>query len=55
MGNCFEESKRAYTTGDGARAKALSNEGKEHRAKMEQFNAEAGAWIYASEWRCFFH
>ena len=49
MGRCFEESKHAYTAGDGARAKVLSNEGKEHKAKMDELNAEASAWIYASE------
>ena len=49
MASCFEESKRAYGGGDGARAKILSNEGKEHKAKMEELNAEASAWIYASE------
>jgi hypothetical protein len=49
MARCFEESKRAYTSGDGAKAKTLSNEGKEHKARMEQSNAEASAWIYASK------
>ena len=49
MANCFEESRRAYGAGDGARAKVLSNEGKEHKAKMEELHAEASAWIYASE------
>lgn len=49
MVHCFEESKRAYAAGDGARAKALSNEGKGHKAQMEELNAEASAWIYASE------
>ena len=49
MVRCFEESKRAYAAGDGARAKALSNEGKEHKTQMEGLNAEASAWIYASE------
>ena len=49
MGRCFEESRREYTTGDRARAKILSNEGKEHKAKMEELHAEASAWIYASE------
>jgi len=47
MVHCFEESKRVYAAGDGARAKALSNEGKEHKAEMEGLNAEASAWIYA--------
>ena len=51
MGRCFEESKRAYTSGDGAKAKTLSIEGKEHKARMEQLNTEASAWIYASESR----
>lgn len=51
MARCFEESQQAYTAGDGAKAKALSNEGKEHRANMEQLNAEASSWIYASELR----
>lgn len=51
MARCFEESKRAYTSGDGAHAKALSNEGKEHKAKMEKLHGEASAWIYASESR----
>ena len=49
MASCFEESKRTYTSGDRAKAKVLSNEGKEHKAMMEQLNAEAGAWIYASK------
>ena len=49
MARCFEESKRAYTAGDGAKAKVLSNEGKEHRVRMEQLHGEASAWIYASK------
>ena len=55
MARCFEESKQAYTSGDGAHAKALSNEGKAHKAEMEQLNAEASAWVYASKSRRFFH
>ena len=55
MARCFAESQRAYTSGDGASAKALSNEGKEHKAKMEQLHGEASAWIYASEPRRSFH
>lgn len=53
MASCFEESKNAYTTGDRAYAKLLSNEGKEHKGKMEQLHREASAWIYASKPRCF--
>ena len=51
MARCFEESKRAYTSGDRAYAKVLSNQGKGHKAKMEQLHGEASAWIYASESR----
>ncbi|KAG8764543.1 hypothetical protein FS842_008519 [Serendipita sp. 407] len=46
MGRCFEESKRAYENGDGARAKQLSEEGKQHKAEMEHLNKEASDWIY---------
>jgi hypothetical protein len=46
MGQCFEESKRAYSSGDGARAKQLSEEGKRHKAEMERLNREASDWIY---------
>ena len=49
MARCFEESQQSYTSGDGAKAKVLSNEGKQHKARMEELNAEASAWIYASE------
>ena len=48
MASCFEESRLAYVAGDRALAKALSNEGKEHKERMEQLNAEASAWIFAS-------
>lgn len=51
MAHCFGDSKRAYASGDGAGAKALSNKGKEHRTMMERLNADASAWIYASESR----
>jgi hypothetical protein len=49
MARCFDESQRAYTSGDGAKAKTLSNEGKGHKARMEQLHGEASAWIYASK------
>jgi hypothetical protein len=51
MARCFKESKRAHASGYGAQAKTLSNERKAHAARMEQLNAEASAWIYASESR----
>ncbi|KAF9650614.1 Smr-domain-containing protein [Thelephora ganbajun] len=47
MAQCFKKSKRAYATRDRARAKELSNEAKEHKAKMERLNKEASAWVYA--------
>jgi len=46
MARCFEESKSVYRAGDRARAKTLSNEGKEHKVKSQQLNREASAWIY---------
>lgn len=46
MGRCFEESKRAYEGGDGARAKQLSEEGKKHKAQMEALHKQASDWIY---------
>jgi len=46
MARCFQESKEAYSRGDGARAKQLSNEGKEHKRQMEELNEQASAWIY---------
>ncbi|KAJ3781788.1 hypothetical protein GGU10DRAFT_365545 [Lentinula aff. detonsa] len=46
MAKCFQESHEAYARGDGAGAKELSNEGKEHKQKMEQLNKQASDWIY---------
>ncbi|KAG8863449.1 hypothetical protein FRB96_008189 [Tulasnella sp. 330] len=46
MARCFQESKEAYNSGDGARAKDLSNEGKRHKAEMERLNNEASQWIF---------
>lgn len=43
---CFERSKDAYNRGDGAAAKALSNEGKEHGERMEQYNKQASDFIF---------
>ncbi|KZT72165.1 cytoplasmic protein [Daedalea quercina L-15889] len=47
MAQCFEESHTAYASGNGARAKELSNEGKAHKAEMERLNAQASEWIFA--------
>jgi hypothetical protein len=51
MVRCFNESHEAYARKDGARAKELSNQGKEHKRNMEEFNAQASDWIFASEYR----
>jgi len=46
MAKCFAESHEAYGRGDGAGAKELSNEGKEHQAKMNALNKQASDWIF---------
>jgi DNA-nicking Smr family endonuclease len=46
MAKCFDASHKAYSQGDGGRAKQLSNEGHEHKLRMEQLNGEAADWIY---------
>jgi hypothetical protein len=46
QGKAFDESKRAYSSGDGARAKQLSNEGHEHQRKKDNLNKQAAEWIY---------
>lgn len=49
MARCFQESHEAYSRGDGARAKELSGQGKQHERTMESLNAEASAWIFRRE------
>ncbi|PBK81176.1 DUF1771-domain-containing protein [Armillaria gallica] len=46
MARCFSERHEAYSRGDHAAAKALSNQGENHKQKMEQLNNEASNWIY---------
>ncbi|KAG8912062.1 hypothetical protein FRC01_005314, partial [Tulasnella sp. 417] len=46
MSKCFRESQEAYRSGDGARAKELSNQGKLHKAEMEELNKKAAEWIF---------
>ncbi|KEP52459.1 Smr domain protein C11H11 [Rhizoctonia solani 123E] len=46
MARAFDASQEAYQTGDGAKAKQLSNEGKRHKAEMERLNKEASNWIF---------
>ncbi|KAG8919137.1 hypothetical protein FRC00_011699 [Tulasnella sp. 408] len=46
MARCFRESQEAYRSGDGGRAKELSNEGKRHQSEMDRLNREASDWIF---------
>jgi hypothetical protein len=46
MAQCFQQSHEAYARRDGALAKDLSNQGKEHQRKMEEFNKQASDWIF---------
>ncbi|KAJ3493797.1 hypothetical protein NLG97_g4503 [Lecanicillium saksenae] len=43
---CYDKSRQAYNSGDGARAKELSNEGKSHDAKMDDYNRQASDYIF---------
>jgi hypothetical protein len=43
---CFGDSKTAYSSGDGGRAKNLSSEGKDHQRKKDEFNMQAATWIF---------
>jgi len=40
------QSRQAYDRGDGAEAKALSEEGKKHGAKMDDYNRQASEFIF---------
>ncbi|KAJ9155001.1 Smr domain protein [Pleurostoma richardsiae] len=44
--SCFDRAHDAYARGDGAEAKALSDEGKRHAAKMDQYNRQASEYIF---------
>ncbi|KAL7281248.1 hypothetical protein ACG7TL_004556 [Trametes sanguinea] len=46
MARCFDEAHRAYESGDGARAKELSNKGKAAQQEMERLNEQAAEWIF---------
>lgn len=45
-GACFDRSRQAYSAGDGGAAHQLSEEGKAHGLKMEQFNKQASDFIF---------
>jgi DNA-nicking Smr family endonuclease len=44
--NCFQRSQEAYQQGDGAAAHSLSQEGKDHGAKMDMYNKQASEFIF---------
>ncbi|KAI0480984.1 Smr domain protein [Xylariaceae sp. FL0804] len=44
--SCFDRAHEAYERGDGAEAKELSNEGKKHAAKMDEYNKQASDFIF---------
>lgn len=46
MAKCFDQSHSAYSHGDGGKAKQLSNDGHQHKTRMEQLNKEASDWIF---------
>ncbi|PGH13917.1 hypothetical protein AJ79_03332 [Helicocarpus griseus UAMH5409] len=45
-GSCFERSRNAYENGDGQLAKELSEQGKAHGRKMEEYNKQASEFIF---------
>ncbi|KAI0180850.1 Smr domain protein [Hypoxylon sp. FL1284] len=44
--SCFDRAHQAYERGEGAEAKELSNEGKRHAAKMDEYNKQASDYIF---------
>ncbi|ORY09019.1 hypothetical protein BCR34DRAFT_569097 [Clohesyomyces aquaticus] len=44
--SCFDRAHAAYESGDGALAHRLSEEGKQHAAKMDQYNRQARDYIF---------
>ncbi|KAE8225754.1 hypothetical protein CF319_g1539 [Tilletia indica] len=46
MARCYDQAHAAFGSGDGARASALSKEGHEHKARMEDLNRQASEWIF---------
>ncbi|KAL4806696.1 hypothetical protein BDV18DRAFT_138044 [Aspergillus unguis] len=45
-GSCFQRSQEAYASGDGAAAKELSEQGKAHGRKMDEYNRQASEFIF---------
>jgi hypothetical protein len=48
MARAFDQAHAAHERGDGARAKELSNEGRNQQREMEELNREASEWIFQS-------
>ncbi|GAA5836958.1 hypothetical protein JCM3766R1_006490 [Sporobolomyces carnicolor] len=46
MAKCFADSQRAYQSGDGNSAHALSVEGKQHQRLKDEYNDQAAEWIF---------
>lgn len=49
MAKAFRESHESYARGNGAEAKELSNQGKEHQRKMQELNKFASDFIFAGQ------
>ncbi|KAJ1302376.1 hypothetical protein OPQ81_001189 [Rhizoctonia solani] len=46
MSKSFEESQKAYKSGERAKAKQLAEAGKRYQAEMQRLNAEASEWVH---------
>ncbi|KAH6910422.1 hypothetical protein BKA70DRAFT_1273065 [Coprinopsis sp. MPI-PUGE-AT-0042] len=46
MARCFQQGSEAYSRGEGGLAKEMSNKGKEHQRKMDEYNKQASDWIF---------
>lgn len=44
--DCFDRAHEAYESGDGAKAHELSEAGKKHAAKMDEYNKQASEFIF---------
>ncbi|KAH8879892.1 DUF1771-domain-containing protein [Thozetella sp. PMI_491] len=44
--SCFDRAHQAYERGDKAEAKTLSDEGKKHQAKQNEYNKQASEYIF---------
>ncbi|KAK9480160.1 hypothetical protein V1514DRAFT_290265 [Lipomyces japonicus] len=45
-GRFIEQSKKAYEDGDGAEAKRLSEQAKQHGQKMDEYNSQAAVFVF---------